>query len=212
MDAIATGNTLNFLGAVLGAAITVLGSIWVISYQARKRANRDKAHLLSFLAMLEARLAFTRSDEALAEFVASRDVPGLINRCALVLEMADLLNTPAVAEAASGFQQVYLLHRLRRILKVWSPPFEQYADVAFADFHTLASNRDFDEAVAKIVMPAAIIRAAIHLYISSITGRNVVLQEIQIQNPGASPTWNPDEVYVPGMRRPDKLDPGSGPG
>jgi hypothetical protein len=201
MGPVTNGDILSFLGAMLGAAITVLGSIWVINHQAWKRAARDKANLLSFLAMLEARLQFTRSDEELAEFVASRDVPGLINRCALILEMADLLDTPAVAEAADGFQQVYLLHRLRRVLKVWSPPFAAYADMPYTDFYLLASPEEFEEAVAKLVMPAAIIRAAVHLYICQITGRNLILEELMAEYP-ENQTWDPDRVFVPGAAGP----------
>jgi hypothetical protein len=197
MGTLTNGDILTFLGAMLGAAITVLGSIWVINYQSWKRARRDKANLLSFLAMLEARLQFTRSDEDLREFIASRDVPGLINRCALILEMADLLATPAVAEAADGFQQVYLLHRLRRILRVWSPPFQDYADIPYQDFYLLSEPDAFEEAVSKIVMPAAIIRAAVHLYVAQLTGRNILLEEIATQNPGQSLVWDPDKVFVP---------------
>lgn len=197
MVSLSTGDILSFLGAMLGAALTVLGSIWVINHQDRRRAKRDKANLLSFLAMLEARLAFTKSDEALAEFVAGRDVPGLINRCALVLEMAELLNTPAVAEAAEGYRQLYALHKLRRVLKVLSPQFEAYADIPYTDFYKLASPYDFEKAVGGLVVPSAIIRGWVHLYITEITGQNVFLEEIYKQNPGMSRTWDPDHVVVP---------------
>jgi hypothetical protein len=197
MGLISNGELLSFVGAVLGAAITVWGSIWVINHQAWKRARRDKANLLSFLSMLEARLQFTKSDEALAEFVNSRDVPGLINRCALILEMAELLNTPAVAEAAEGYRQLYALHKLRRALKVWSGPFEAYADIPYTDFYILSSLEDFDEAVGKLVVPSMIIRASIHLYVAELTGRNILLEEIYAQNPGEGRSWDPDKVYIP---------------
>jgi hypothetical protein len=82
MVSVSNGEILNFFGAVLGAGITVIGSIWVINYQAWKRAKRDKANLLSFLAMLEERLSFVKNDEVLEDFIDRRDVPGLINRCA----------------------------------------------------------------------------------------------------------------------------------
>jgi hypothetical protein len=111
--------------------------------------------------------------------------------------MADLLATPAVEEAADGFQQVYLLHRLRRILKVWSPSFEDYADIPYQDFYLLSEPEPFEDAVSKVVMPAAIIRAAVHLYVSQLTGRNILLEEIAAQNPGQSLVWDPDKVFVP---------------
>lgn len=197
MSEISPGDMLSFLGAVVGAALTILGSIWVINYQAWRRRRRDRANLLSFLSMLEERLQFTRSDEDLAQFMEGRDVPGLINRCALILEMSELLETPAVAEAADGFQQVYLLHRLRRILKVWSPPFADYADIPYTDFYLLAEPESFEEAVAKLVIPAAIIRGAVHLYIAQLTGRNVLLEEIAAQNPERPQEWDPDNVMFP---------------
>lgn len=192
-----SSEALNFIGTVLGAAITVWGSVYVVNYQARKRAKRDKDNLLSFLAMLEARLQFTSSDEALNEFVTRRDVPGFINRCALVVEMAELLDSPAVAEAAEGYRQLYVLHRLRRLLKVWAPAFAEYADLPFTDFYILASAQDFDRAVAKVVKPAAIIRASVHIYIAEMTGRNVFLEEIAQQTEGMNQTWDPDYPYVP---------------
>lgn len=148
------GDVLSFVGAVLGAAITVWGSIWVINYQSWKRAKRDKANLLSFLAILETRLQFVKSDEALAEFIKARDVPGFLNRCALILEMAELLDSPAVAEAAEGYRQLYALHRLRRALKVWSHVFAEHADLPYTDFYKLASPKDFEAAVSKIWCPA----------------------------------------------------------
>lgn len=100
------GDVLSFVGAMLGAAITVWGSIWVINYQAWKKAKRDKANLLSFLSILEARLQFVQSNETLMAFAKGRDVPGFVNRCALILEMSELLESPAVAEAAEGYRQL----------------------------------------------------------------------------------------------------------
>ncbi len=191
------GEILNFLGAVLGAAITVIGSIWVINYQAWKRAKRDKANLLSFLAMLEERLSFVKSDEALDEFIIRRDVPGFINRCALVLEMTDLLNTNAVSEAAEGYRQLYILHKLRRSLTVWGSIYKSYADIPYTDFHTLASPDDFQAAVISLVVPTTIIRGSVHLYIAEITGRNIFLEEIKQFSGGTIPNWNPDNPITP---------------
>jgi hypothetical protein len=178
MGALSSGGILVFLGAAFGAAITVLGSIWVLNHRAWKRMARDKAHLRSFLNMLETRLQFARSDGDKAAFAASRDVSGLIDRCALVLEMADLLDTPAVAETADGFQQVYLLHRLRRALKLWSPPFAPYADMPPADFYLLTEHEVFEEAVAKLAIPAAVIREAVCRCIAGLDGREVAPEEI----------------------------------
>jgi hypothetical protein len=181
----------------LGAAITVWGSVWIINLQASKKAARDKANLLSFLAMLESRLQFTKSEEALAKFVMDRDVPRLINLCALVLEMADLLSTSAVADAAEGYRQLYTLHRLRRVLKIWSHVFARYADIPYTDFYILASPKDFEEAVEKLIVPTTIIRASVHMYIAEITGRNAFMEEVKKSTEGMSQTWNPDHPYLP---------------
>jgi hypothetical protein len=178
MGALSSGGIFVFLGAAFGAAITMLGSIWVLNHRAWKRTSRDKANLLAFLAMLEGRLQFASSDGDRAAFAASRDVAGLTERCALVLEMADLLDTPAVAEAADGFRQVYLLHRLRRALKLWSPRFAPYADMPPADFYLLTEHEVFEEAVAKLAIPAALIRDALCRYIAGLDGRDAPPEQI----------------------------------
>ena len=196
MLTISSGDMLSFAGAMLGAGISVIGSLWVLNRQAAKKAARDKANLLSFLAILEGRWAFTRSHAELSEFIAGRDVPGLINRCALILEMADLLESPAVAEAAVGYRQLYALHRLRRILKVWSPSFSPYADIPFTDFYALAEPEAFEEVVSRLVVPAAIVRGAVHLYVAEITGRNLFLEEIEAEH-GTKGAWDPDAPFVP---------------
>lgn len=196
MLTISSGDVLSFVGAMVGAGITVVGSLWVLNRQASKKAERDKANLLSFLAILEGRWAFTRSDVELSEFIACRDVPGLVNRCALILEMADLLESSAVAEAAAGYRQLYALHRLRRTLKVWSPSFSPYADIPFTDFYTLAEPEAFEEVVSKLVVPAAIVRGAVHLYIAEITGRNQFLEEIEAEH-GTKGAWDPDAPFFP---------------
>jgi hypothetical protein len=196
MLAVSSGDLLSFLGAMLGAGITVLGSLWVVRRQSSSRARRDKANLLSFLAILEGRWAFTRSHAELSEFLTNRDVPGLINRCALVLEMADLLDSPAVAEAAAGYRQLYALHRLRRTLRVWSPSFIPYADIPFTDFYTLSAPEAFEEAVSKLIAPAVIVRGAVHLYVAEITGRNLFLEEIETEH-GPISKWDPDKPFVP---------------
>jgi hypothetical protein len=196
MPTISSGDVVSFLGAMLGAGLTVLGSLWVLNRQTSQRAVRDRNNLLSFLAILEGRWAFTRSESELSEFVAGRDVPGLINRCALILEMADLLNSPAVAEAAVGYRQLYALHRLRRVLKVWSPAFEPYADIPYTDFYTLAEPEAFEAVVSELFVPAAIIRGSVHLYIAEITGRNLFLEEIETQH-GTKGSWDPDAPFIP---------------
>jgi hypothetical protein len=192
-----SGDVLNFFGSMIGAAITVWGSFAVITHNAKKRVVRDKANLLSFLAIMEERLKFASSDELLANFLADRDVPGLINRCALVVEMRDLLNSQAVAEAAEGFQQFYALHRLKRQLSVWSHKFEPYADIPYTDFYKLAPPNEFERVVEQLVVPVNIIRASVHLFVSIITGRNMVLEEIAQQNGGEIGKWNPDAPYIP---------------
>ena len=192
-----SGDLLSFLGAVLGSAMTIWGAVWIVTYQSRKKTARDRGVLLSFLAILETRLQFTKNEETLAAYLKERDVPGFINRCALILEMDDLLNTPAVADAAEGYRQLYSLHRLRRALRTWRHVFEPYADIPYTDFHRLAAPPDFLEAVNKITVPATIIRASIHLYVADITGRNIFLEEVTAMAGGIPQKWDPDNPYRP---------------
>jgi hypothetical protein len=192
-----SGDYVSFFGSMLGAAITVWGSIWVINYQARKKITRDKSILLSFLAIMETRLQWARDEPSIQQFLQARDVPGFINRCALIIEMQELLNSDAVAEAAEGYDQLYTLHRLKRAMRVWAHAFEPYADIPYTDFYKLASVQQFETAVDSVIVPTNIVRASLHLYVATITGQNMVLDEITRQNDGEIPVWNPDQPYVP---------------
>ena len=192
------GDVLSFWGAMIGAAVSVLGTLWVANRRVNKLAKKNRSNLLSFLAMLEAKLNFTSSSEKLDEYIAQRNVPSFINGCALVLEMTELLETSAVADAAKGYRELYILHRLRRILKVWSLNFANYADIPFPDFYKISEPEDFRAAVDNVVIPATIIRGSVHLYMAEIAGKNVMLEEIAQQHPEEMARgWDPDLAVRP---------------